>query len=99
MRRNIEKDHGRSHTASAVGQGASLPPHGTCTAVIGSMTGAMRAQSLLAEAAIRAAVVKVSSAKTTGGCAYGVDFPCTQSANVRAVLERAGVRVREYIQG
>ena len=30
-------------------------PRGTCTAVIGSMTGAMGAQSLLAEAAIRAA--------------------------------------------
>jgi hypothetical protein len=74
-------------------------PSGICTAVIGSMTGAMKAQSALAEATIRATVVKVSSAKTTGGCAYGVDFPCTQSANVRTVLERAGVRVREYLQG
>ena len=72
---------------------------GSCTAVIGSMTGAMKAQSILAEAAIRASVVKISSAKATGGCAYGVDFPCTQSANVRTVLDRAGVRVREYLQG
>lgn len=82
---------------------ATAPSHsdrlgGICTAVIGSMTQAMRAQSLLAEASIRAAIVKVSSAKTTGGCAYGVDFPCTQSANVRTVLEQAGVRVREYLQ-
>jgi hypothetical protein len=59
----------------------------------------MQAQSLLAEAAIRASVVKVSSARSTGGCAYGVDFPCTQSANVRAVLSSAGVRVREYLRG
>lgn len=72
---------------------------GTCTAVIGSMTQAMRAQSILAEAAIRAMVVKVSSAKNTGGCAYGVDFPCTQTSNARTVLQRAGVRVREYLQG
>ncbi len=98
MRRNSERDHSEAYTTSAYGQGTSLPLHGTCTAVIGSMTQAMKAQSLLAEAAIRAAVVKVSSAKTTGGCAYGVDFPCTQSANVRTVLEQAGVRVREYLQ-
>ena len=72
---------------------------GTCTAVIGSMTGAMKAQSILADAAIRAVVVKVSSAKSTGGCAYGVDFPCTQMGNARTVLSREGVRVREYLQG
>ena len=71
---------------------------GSCTAVIGSMTQAMRAQSLLGEAAIRTSVVKVSSAKTTGGCAYGVDFPCTQLANVRAVLTNGGIRVREYLR-
>ena len=72
---------------------------GTCTAVIGSMTGAMRAQSILAEAAIRAVVVKVNSSKSTGGCAYGVDFPCTQMSNAKTVLNRSGVRVREYLQG
>ena len=76
----------------------SLSP-GVCTAVIGSMTQAMRAQSLLAEAAIRAGITKVSSARTHNGCAYGVDFPCTQSINVRVVLERGGVRVREYLEG
>ena len=72
---------------------------GSCTAVIGSMTQAMRAQGLLAEAAIRSTVVKVSSAKSTGGCAYGVDFPCTQMSNAQTVFQRAGVRVREYLQG
>ena len=72
---------------------------GTCTAVLGSMTLAMRAQAILAEASIRAMVVKVSSAKGTGGCAYGVDFPCTQISNVMTVLKVAGIRVREYVQG
>lgn len=78
---------------------SSAEPYGSCTAVIGSMTGALRAQALLAEAAIRASVVKISSAKTTGGCAYGVEFSCTQGAIVRTVLEQAGIRVREYLQG
>lgn len=70
---------------------------GSCTAVIGSMTVAMRAQTVLAEAAIRAVVVKVSSAKGTGGCAYGVDFPRTQMSNAKTVLTHAGIRVREYL--
>ena len=71
---------------------------GLCTAVIGSMTQAMRAQTVLSEAAIRATLTKISSTKTHNGCAYGVDFPCTQSGNVRTILDRAGVRVREYLQ-
>ncbi len=87
-----------SHTDSSRGRETS-DPIGTCTAVIGSMTQAMKAQSLLADAAIRVGITKISSARTHNGCAYGVEFPCTQSANVRIVLERAGVRVREYLRG
>ena len=75
-------------------------PNGyTCTAVIGSMTQAMKAQTVLAEAAIRASITKISSSETHNGCAYGVDFPCTQSGNVRMVLTREGIKVRQYLQG
>lgn len=93
MRRN------NSTQGSPGGYPAGGHTTGICTAVIGSMTQAMKAQSILAEAAIRASLTKISSSKTTGGCAYGVDFPCTQSGNVRTILERAGVRVREYLRG
>ena len=67
---------------------------GVCTLVIGSMTQAMTAQSVLAEAAIRASIVKISSSRTHNGCAYGLDLPCTQMGNAKAVLNRAGVRIR-----
>ena len=67
---------------------------GVCTLVIGSMTQAMTAQSVLAEAAIRASIVKISSSRTHNGCAYGVDLPCTQMGNAKAILGRAGVRIR-----
>ncbi len=70
---------------------------GTCTAVIGSMTLAMKAQTLLSEAAIRTSIAKISSHETRGGCAYGVDFPCTQSSNVQMILSRSGIRVKQYI--
>ncbi len=77
----------------------SVPMSGTCTAVVGSMTMAMKAQSVLSEAAIRSSIAKISSNEARGGCAYGVDFPCTQSSNVKMILSREGIRVRQYIGG
>ena len=71
---------------------------GICTAVLGSMTQAMGAQTVLAEAAIRTSIVKISSSRTQSGCAYGVEFPCTQRRNVSMILDRAGIRVREYMK-
>lgn len=102
MRNSQSTAHNPPYGGASRGRGGSLPSGtcsgGTCTAVIGSMTQAMKAQSLLADAAIRGGITKISSAGTHNGCAYGVEFPCTQSANVRTVLERGGVRVREYLQ-
>ena len=90
------KRQGRNHTDS-IDQTAMTPS--VCTAVVGSMTLAMKAQAALSEAAIRSGIAKISSSDTHNGCAYGVDFPCTQSANVRMVLSHAGIRVRQYLNG
>lgn len=68
---------------------------GTCTAVFGSMTQTLKAQNALAAASLRTAVTKVSSARTHGGCAYGLTFPCMQTENVREVLSAAGIRPRQ----
>lgn len=68
---------------------------GTCTAVFGSMTQTLKAQNALAAASLRTAVTKVSSARTHGGCAYGLTFPCIQTDNVRQVLSEAGIRPRQ----
>ena len=67
-----------------------------CLAVIGSMTQAMRAQKVLAGAAVRADVVKADSAHTRRGCAYALSYPCAQENNVRTILAGAGIRVRDY---
>ena len=71
----------------------------TCTAVIGSMTQTMKAQSVLATASIRAAVTKLSSTKNQTGCVYGLDFSCRQTPNVRQILADAGIPVRQYLGG
>lgn len=70
--------------------------YSTCIAEIGSMTQAMKAQSLLAEAAIPTTVVKSNSSKNSRGCAYGISFASAQSENVKSVLARAGIKVRRW---
>ncbi len=65
-----------------------------CMAVIGSMTQAMKAQSALAKAAIYSRVEKADSSITRRGCAYAVCYACGQEANVRTVLQNAGIHIR-----
>ena len=67
-----------------------------CLAVMGSMTQTLRAQKVLADAAVRAEVVKADSAHTRRGCAYALSYPCSQEGNVRTVLSSAGIRVRDF---
>ena len=67
-----------------------------CVAVIGSMTRAMRAQSLLATSAIRTEVIKADSSRTGHGCAYAIAFPCYQKDNVKRILQNVGIRIRSF---
>ena len=75
------------------------PPLGTCTAIMGPMTQAMKAQAVLGEAAIRTSIIKISSSTGHNGCAYGVEYPCTQQQNVRMILNQASIKVRDFGQG
>lgn len=73
--------------------------HSDCTAVIGSVTQTMRAQRVLANAAIPTEVIKADSAVTGRGCAYALSYSCVQDGNVRTILHRAGIRVRGFTGG
>lgn len=68
----------------------------SCTAVVGSMTWAMRAQSALAKSAVPSTVVKTEEARGLRGCVYGVSYACSHEANVKAILEAAKISVREW---
>lgn len=70
-----------------------------CVAVIGSTTQAMRAQSVLASAAVRAQVIKADSFDVGQGCMYAISYPCAQEGHVRQILQNAGVRVRSFYGG
>lgn len=70
-----------------------------CTAVIGSMTTALKARKALLRASIRSTVVKLDSSVTRKGCAYGIEFDCIQTSNVKYTLDSAGIKVSRYLTG
>ncbi len=68
---------------------------GYCSAEIGSVTQAMRAQNALAAVAIPTKLIK-SQSSSRHGCIYGVSYSCSQENNVRATLAKARVPVRHW---
>lgn len=67
-----------------------------CTVALGSVTNATRAQRVLAHAAIYSEIVKLGGDAHGKGCTYGLEFGCSQRANVSAVLGNAGIRHRGF---
>lgn len=68
-----------------------------CSAAIGSVTQAMRAQKVLAGAAIPTTVIKYeSSGRDNKGCVYGLSFSCSQSNNVQTVLAHERIKVKQW---
>jgi len=70
--------------------------HYLCSAVIGSVTEALKAQQVLASDAIPSEVIKAERVGGRKGCIYGISFSCAQENNVRATLGAAKINVREW---
>ena len=69
-----------------------------CTAEIGSVTQAMRAEQALAAAAIPSRVIKTQSSSKRG-CVYGISYSCAQERNVSTVLANARIAIRPRKNG
>lgn len=69
---------------------------GSCTAELGTMTQAMKAQRVLAEAAIPCVVYKMEASSSRRGCSYGIRYVCSQEKNIRVVLSQARVAVKNW---
>lgn len=69
-----------------------------CSAVMGSMTSAMKAQRLLSKHALRSSVIKISPSTQNKGCIYGIEFDCAISVRVRQTLSDANIDVKEYLR-
>ncbi len=62
-----------------------------CTLKTGSMTYAIKARRTLAAEGINVRVLKLGDTGKKKGCVYGIEFSCSLSGNVRAVLSHAGI--------
>ena len=67
-----------------------------CIAVIGSVTGAMRARSVLRGAGIDCEVIKAESTQSNRGCTYGVTYPCLWEGKIRQLLQNAGIIAHSF---
>ena len=63
----------------------------SCGCSVGSMTYALKAQRILADAAIPTRVVKMDSSGARKGCAYGLQYSCNQERNVAVILQNARI--------
>lgn len=70
----------------------------TCIASISSLNLSIKAQKALAEERIYARVVSLDPKLTKRGCAYGIEFACSDEHSVRYVLRRAGVHPSQFIK-
>ena len=70
-----------------------------CTAAIGSLTYAIKAQRALEQGGIGGEIVKLDASMTRRGCAYGVEFPCELQREVRAIMNAEKITVNSYING
>lgn len=69
---------------------------GGCSAAIGSLTLAIKAQRALAAAAIPTKVIKYEEGARGRGCIYGLSFSCPQRVNIETVLTRERIRVTQW---
>ncbi|MBQ7293477.1 MAG: DUF3343 domain-containing protein [Clostridia bacterium] len=70
-----------------------------CTAAIGSLTATMKAHSALSTSGIGTKIVKLDPSMTKRGCAYGIEYSCSDHKAVRSALNEAKISVTSYIKG
>ena len=70
-----------------------------CSAIMGTLTNAQKAQKALSAAAIPTSVGKLESSSSNRGCVWSVNFSCNQMRNVRSVLASAGINVKSWEGG
>ena len=78
--------------------GENMREHSSgCSVMLGSVTQAMRAQNILGEAAIPTTLIKQDSSQSgSRGCVYGLSYSCSQTKNVKTVLTREKVKVKQW---
>lgn len=69
-----------------------------CIATVPSLNICIKAQRALAENAIFCKIVSIDPKLTRRGCAYGIEFSCTDEKSVRSILRRAGIFPSQFLR-
>jgi hypothetical protein len=70
-----------------------------CIAAIPSINICIKGQKALAENGIFSNIVGLEPSVTKRGCAYGIEFPCSEKSRVRSILQKVGIKPSQYIMG
>ena len=70
----------------------------TCIATISSLNLSIKAQKALASEKIYSKIVSIDPKLTKKGCAYGIEFACSEERTVRTILHRARIFPSQFIQ-
>ena len=70
----------------------------TCIASISSLNLSIKAQKALSQEKIYSKIISLDPALTKRGCAYGIEFSCSEERNVKAILRRVGIYPSQFIK-
>ena len=68
-----------------------------CIATIPSLNICIKAQKALAQNTIFCKIVTLDPKLTKRGCAYGIEFACSEEQNVKSILRRSGIYPSQFI--
>jgi hypothetical protein len=69
-----------------------------CTFSISSLNLSIKAQRALANERIYCRIVPLDPRLTKRGCAYGIEFACSEENNVKLILRRIGIFPSQFIK-
>ena len=68
-----------------------------CIATIPSMNICIKAQKALADNKIFCKIISLDPKLTKRGCAYGIEFSCSEEKNVKFILRHAGIYPSQFL--
>ena len=68
-----------------------------CIATIPSMNICIKAQKALADNMIYCKIISIDPKLTKRGCAYGIEFSCSDEQQIRSILRKIGIRPSQFL--
>ena len=68
-----------------------------CIATIPSINICIKAQKALADNKIFCKIISIDPKLTKRGCAYGIEFSCSEEKNVKSILRRVGIYPSQFL--